>query len=282
MVCPYNPTEKEQPVNETFQNAPLVEIVAELRWQVPQLAAADQAGNPVQLPIVLADNAMTALFHRTTAAVGEHGFDRLEQLMPPSSPSPVLLSQMMYRYRRTDEVPVLAQIGPGMFSVNALPPYKSWKEFHPYLEGGIEGLLEALTERPELTVSLRYIDAFRQDLTSNRDAKAFATEVLGFRLDLPPTLQARLPQGAQARMSFQVALPIPGMSMTITVSDGQLGPDSVVLMNTDVRIDDVLPSDKQAILSELDKAHDLIHGTFMDMTQSIREKLESVPVGGNA
>lgn len=270
-------------MNESFQNAPLVEIVAELRWQIPQLAAADQAGNPIQLPIVLADNnAMTALFHRTTAAVGKQGFDRLEQLVPPGSPVSVLLPQMMYRYRRTDEVPVLAQIGPGMFSVNALPPYKTWKEFHPHLEGGIEGLLEALTDKPELAVSLRYIDAFRHDLTSSGDAKTFATEVLGFRLDLPSTLQARLTEGAQARMSFQVALPVPGMSMTITVSDGQLGTDPVVLMNTDVRIENVLPCDKHAILFGLDKAHDLIHGTFVDMTQSIQDKLQSVPVGGNA
>lgn len=269
-------------MNETFQNAPLVEIVAELRWQIPQLAAADQAGNPIQLPIVLADNAMTALFHRTTSAVGKHGFDRLEQLVPPGSSMPVLLPQMMYRYRRTDEVPVLAQVGPGMFSVNALPPNKSWKEFHPHLEGGVESLLEALTDKPELTVSLRYIDAFKHDLTSGRDAKTFATEVMGFRLDLPPTVQARLTDGAQARMSFQVALPIPEMSMTITVSDGQLGTDAVVLMNTDVRIENALPSDKQAILSALDKAHDLIHGTFVDMTQSIRDKLQSVPAGENA
>ena len=269
-------------MNETFQNAPLVEIVVELRWQIPQLAAADQAGNPIKLPIVLADNAMMALFHRTTSAVGKHGFDRLEQLVPPDSPVPVMLPQMMYRYRRTDEVPVLAQIGPGMFSVNALPPYKSWKEFHPHLDGGIESLLEALTDKPELTVSLRYIDAFRHDLTSGRDAKAFATEILGFRLDLPPPLQARLTEDVQARMSFQVALPVSGMPMTITVSDGQLGTDSVVLMNTDVHIENALQSDKQAILSALDRAHDLIHGTFVDMTQSIRDKLLSVPVGGSA
>lgn len=269
-------------MNETFQNAPLVEIVAELRWQIPQMAAADQAGNPIQLPIVLADNVMTALFHRTTSAVGKHGFDLLEQLVPLGSSMPVLLPQMMYRYRRTDEVPVLAQVGPGMFSINALPPYKSWKEFHPHLEGGVESLLEVLTDKPELTVSLRYIDAFRHDLTSSHDAKAFATKVLGFRLDLPPTLQASLTEDAQARMSFQVALPVPGMLMTITVSDGRLGADPVVLMDTDVRIQNTLPSDKQAILLALDKAHDLIHGTFMDMTKSIRDKLQSVPTGGNA
>lgn len=270
-------------MNETFQNAPLVEIVAELRWQIPQLAGADQkTGNRVQLPFVEASDEMTALFHRTTTAVGKHGFDRLEQLGSPSSSMPVLLPQMIYRYRRTDEEPVLAQVGPGMFSVNALPPYKSWREFRPHLEGGIEGLLEALTDTPELTASLRYIDAFRHDLTSGHDAKAFATEVLGFRLDLPPTLRKRLTENAQARMSFQVALPIPGMSMTITVSDGQLGKVPAVLMNTDVRIESVLPSDKQAILSALDQAHDLIHGTFVDMTQSIRDRLESIPSGGNA
>lgn len=269
-------------MNETFQNAPLVEIVAELRWQIPQLSASDQAGNPIQLPIVLADDAMTAFFHRVTGSVGKRGFDRLEQLVPPGTSIPVLLPHMMYRYRRTDEVPVLAQIGPGMFSVNALPPYKTWDEFRPLLEGGIESLCEALTDKPELTASLRYIDAFKQDLTAGRDAKAFATEILGFRLDLPATLLTRLTTGAQARMSFQMVLPTPGMSMTITVSDGYLGADPVVLMNTDVRIEDALSTDKQAILLALDKAHDLTHGTFVDMTQSIWDKLQSIPSGGNA
>ena len=269
-------------MNETFQNAPLVEIVAELRWQIPQLAAADQAGNPIQLPITLADNEMTAFFHRVSGAVGKHGFDRLEQLIPPNPSMPVLLPQMVYRYRRTDEVPVLAQIGPGMFSVNALPPYKSWDEFRPLLDGGIESLLEALTDKPKLTASLRYIDAFKQDLTSGRDARAFAIDVLGFRLDLPTTLQTRLAEGAQARVSFQMVLPVSGMSMTITVSDGYLGTDPVVLMNTDVRIEDALLANKQAILSALDKVHDLTHGTFVDMTQSIRNKLQPISAGGNA
>ena len=267
-------------MNEIFQNAPLVEIVAELRWRIQKPAVADQAGNPIQLPIAPIDDTVTALFHRTTTAVAKHGFDRLEQLLPPGLPMPVSLP--VYRCRRTDEVPVLIQIGPGMFSVNALPPYKSWKEFHPHLEGGIEGLLEALADKPELTVSLRYIDAFRHELTSSRDAKAFATEVLGFRLGLPPSLQARLTEGSQARMSFQVTLPVPGMSLTITVSDGQLGTDSVVLMNTDVRLEKALPSDNQAILSALDEAHDLIHGTFLDMTQPIRDQLQPAPAGGNA
>lgn len=267
-------------MSETLKNAPLVEIVAELRWQMPALTAADQSGNQVRLSGSFTDDATMAFFHRVTGAVGKHGFDRLEQLFP--SGLPVLLSQMLYRYRRTDERPVLAQVGPGMFSVNALPPYKSWDEFRPMLEGGIEGLLEALADKPDFTVNLRYIDAFKQDLTSGREAKMFATEVLGFGLELPPVLRDCLRNDEQARMSFQVAIPTSGMQLVVTVSDGHLGPEPVVLMNTDIQVEGAQPADKQAILLALDQAHELIHETFMGMTQSIRDKLQPAPAGGRA
>jgi uncharacterized protein (TIGR04255 family) len=271
---------RNHPVTETFQNAPLVEIVAELRWAIPQ--PTDPSGNTLQLPIPLAlpDNEMTAFFHRITAALDKHGFNRLEQLTAPGVP--VLLPQMVYRYRRGDETPVLAQVGPGMFSVNALSPYKSWVQFRPLLEGGINGLLEVLAGKPELTASLRYIDAYKQDLAGGRDARAFATEVMGFRLDLPATLQERLPAGRQAAVSFQMRLPLPEMAMTITVSDGNLGTAPAVLMNTDIRIEKPLAAETQAILAALDEAHELTHSVFVNLTRSIREKMQPIPAGETA
>lgn len=261
-------------MSETLQNAPLVEIVAELRWQVPQLAGVDSSGNPTQLPFMPADNEVEAFFHRVTSAVSKHGFNHLERLAPLGLP--VLLPQIVYRYRRTDEQPVLAQIGPGLFSVNALPPYKSWMEFRPWLEKGVEALLEAFQDGPVLMASLRYIDAFKQNLTEGRPAKEFATEVLGFQLELPESLRATLAGNGPYQAALQVTLPVPNMQMAITLSDGQLAGDTAVLMNTEIRIVEPLQPDKECILSALDKAHELAHETFMGMTQSIRDKLQPV------
>lgn len=266
-------------MNETFQNAPLVEIVAELRWQMPQLSAVDASGNTMQLPVTPFDNAVEAFFHRVTAAVGKHGFTRLEQLAPVGMP--VLLPQMTYRYRRADELPVLAQVGPGMFSVNALPPYKSWAEFRPWLENGIEALLDAFGEQKlPLVASLRYIDAFRHDLTGERDARAFATDVLGFRLELPQSLRTHVTDERTVRAAFQIALPIKGMQMAITLSDGQLGGQQAVLMNTDVRIDGFLDADKNRILAALDSARALVHEIFVDITRPIRDKMQPADATG--
>jgi uncharacterized protein (TIGR04255 family) len=264
-------------MSETFRNAPLVEIVVELRWPMRQLPAIDSSGNATSLFVTPLDNAVEAFFHRVTGAVGKHGFTHLERLVPPEVP--VLLPQMIYRDRRSDEEPVLTQVGPGLFSVNALPPYRSWVQFRPWLDKGIEAVLDAFEEKPELTASLRYIDAFRQNLTGGRDARTFATEVLGFRLELPPSLSRVVDKGAAARAAFQVTLPTSGMLATITLSDGQLAGEQAVLMNTDIHIDRPLPPNKEEILAALDRARDLVHGTFVDMTQSIRTELQPVPLG---
>lgn len=266
-------------MNESFEKAPLVEIVAELRWPMQNLVAVDPAGNQAQLPLVAEDSSVEAFFHRVTGAVTKHGFGRLERLVHPGFP--VLLPQMIYRYRRADDQPILMQVGPGMFSINALPPYKSWREFRPWLEQGVEALLEAFEEGPPLTVILRYIDAFKPDLTDGRDAMAFATEVLGFRLELPPSLRDCLADGEAVRAALQVVLPVAGMHMGVVVSDGQLGGEPAVLMNTEIRIDGELPPDKERVLAGLDKARELAHGTFVGMTRSIHDRLQPVAAQGH-
>lgn len=270
-------------MNETFRNAPLVEIVAELRWQVPQLEGVDASGNQVQLPFTRADNATTAFFHRVTGAVEKLGFNRLEQLSPLGMP--VLLPQMTYRYRRADEHPVLMQVGPGLFSVNALPPYKSWAEFRPWLAKGIGVLLEAFGEdvtgnRPVLAAGLRYIDAFRKDLSGGRDAMAFATDVLGFRLELPAVLAAHAVDRMAIRAALQVTVPVAGMQAAITLSDGQLAEEPAVLMNTEIGVDGQLAPDKERILEAFDSARNMAHETFVGMTASIRDALQPLQAGG--
>ncbi|MGH8111044.1 MAG: TIGR04255 family protein, partial [Rhodanobacteraceae bacterium] len=164
-------------MSRTFQNAPLVEIVAELRWAAPGLSAKDKAGHAVIAPLTLT-SAIEPFFVRISGAVAKRGFDRSESIVPAG---PVLPHQMIYRYRRSDERPVLAQVGPGRFSVNALPPYKTWAEFRPWLEYGVQALLESLEGVPPLRASLRYIDAFGPNLTDGRTAGAFLTDVLGYK-----------------------------------------------------------------------------------------------------
>jgi uncharacterized protein (TIGR04255 family) len=258
-------------MDERFENAPLVEIVAELRWEVPMLAGVDQSGNPAQSPF--ADpNAVEALFHRISVAVAEHGFDRLERVGVQGLP--VFLPQMIYRYRRSDSLPVLMQVGPGQFSVNALPPYKSWTEFRPWLDKGVGALLTSVEGSAVLSANLRYIDAFRNELTEGRDAKAFLTEVLGFKLELPQALGARLADRGAFRSAMQVVLPMKGMQMGIAVSDGQFGGDSAILMDTNIQVEGPWSADKDAIMSAFDGAHELAHETFIDMTRSIRDKMQ--------
>lgn len=263
-------------MSETFLNAPLVEIVAELRWPAPHLSAKDTSGNAIEVPLVDA-SAIQPFFLRISGAVAKHGFDRPESLMPQGVVFP---HQMIYRYRRSDDEPVLVQVGPGQFSINALSPYKSWDQFRPWLEKGIEALLESMDVAPRFTASLRYIDAFRHDLTDGREALAFLTEMLGFQLSLPPSLADKQGNGQPARAALQVIVPSDGMQLAVSASDGKFGGDDAVLMDTTVQVDGELAASKDAILPALDKARGLIHGTFVALTGSIRDRMQPATIKG--
>ncbi|WP_395642399.1 TIGR04255 family protein [Rudaea sp.] len=269
-------------MNETLQNAPLVEIVAEIRWPVSQSdgAVVLPAGQNFSLPLVDL-NKIEPFFRQVSAAVAKLGFDKPERL--GMTDFPILPSnQVVYRYRRADGKPVLMQVGPGIFTVNALPPYESWAQFQPWLDKGVDALLEALLENPGgLTIGLRYIDAFRQNLTDGRNANRFATEVLGFRFDLPKSLRSHAASDDVVRAALQVGMPVDGMQMGVSLSDGKFSDDKAVLMSTDIRADAELPAEKAAIVSALNKAHELAHETFMGMTESIRDKLRPAASEGN-
>jgi hypothetical protein len=60
----------------------------------------------------------------------------------------------------------------GVFSANAIPPYRSWSVFSPEVEAGIDILLAVRDDAEKQAmfnpVTLRYIDAFRPDLIRDR------------------------------------------------------------------------------------------------------------------
>jgi uncharacterized protein (TIGR04255 family) len=168
----------------------------------------------------------------------------------------------------------LLQIGPGLFSANAVPPYRSWDEFSPVVRSGVEVLLrtrdEAERDAPFTSVSLRYIDAFRGDLLGGRSIPAFIREVLGFQIALPVALAQLQVADTEFKPHLLLNMPIAnGMTMAVTVGEGLFNGEQAAMMHTHVVADEPVAADLERVMETLGRARQAIHSAFVNMTTAI-------------
>lgn len=261
----------------SFAKAPLIEIIAELRWVPSQLAIHPQA-QPLLAPIpLIGDTRQEEFFMRVGSELKILGF-KPERLVPPGFV--MLLYQPVYRFRRVpDPSPVLYQVGAGIFSAHGLPPYKSWNVFSPEAERGIDALLKARDPNDRdlrfSRISLRYIDAFNQELTKGRDEVGFIKDVLGISIELPANIVNLVEPGGSPKFGMQVALPVGnGMTMSLNLSEGTVNNVPSIIMDTTVSRDTDLSGDVKETMAVLHAAHQIVHKAFLELTKPIHEIMQ--------
>ncbi len=255
-----------------FANPPLVELIAELRWSV---AAAPM---PLQGNLGLAQlppgNASDEFFMRFGAKVAPDGFDSFERIVP--SGFPTFLYQPVYRYRygAPDKGTALYQLGSGLFTANITPPYDNWEMFKPVVAQGIEALLKSRSKvesnTPFSVCSLRYIDAFRADLTNGRTTAEFAREVLGFTIEPPPIVKQLMVNDGALKPAAEFLVPLAkDLAMILKVGDGNVNGEPAIILDTVVTLSREIEPSSAAALAAFDSAHALIRTMFVDMTKGI-------------
>lgn len=269
-------------MNKTLSKSPIVEIVAELRWgQQPDTTIQLQqsaAGVPVPL-IAMNSSKLDEFFMRFGGEVYQQGFQRAERMVP--SGFPLMLFQPVYRYRKSSETDgsVLYQAGPGLFSANAIPPYRSWNEFSPVVQSGIEALLRARDSTelnaPFTSVSLRYIDAFGPDLTEGHDIESFLRDVLGIFVSMPAGLSKLITHGQKVKPLIQLALPLANnMNMNLGVGMGMVNNEVAIIMDTTVSTSEVISADITSVMTTLHAARAVIHELFFNLTAPIQHLMQ--------
>ncbi len=259
----------------TLKKAPLVELVADLRWTPSLSSAQDQTGAAVMIPQSLVDPSQAELFFQQFGgAIYQHGFKSVERLIPHSMPLPP--DQMVCRYRQagTDAQPVLVQVGTNQFSVNALPPYKSWADFRPWIEKAVAALLEVRPDSLPFRASVRYIDAFRRDLTEGKNPTEFLDSELGIGVKLPDSLAKRKRGPGKVKSSITVNIPIDGMQMTVKAGEGLISGETVTILDTQVTSSPDIAPTIEAVMAAFDEAHTIIHDSFMELVKPIIDRLE--------
>lgn len=260
-------------MSASVENAPLLELIAELRWKP---AGLPQESGSSAGPAIIPPSAkgLHEFFMRFGAEVQAAGYTNVMRLVP--DPFPMLAHQPVYRFNSQNEggTKSLYQVGPGLFSANAVPPYESWSSFGPIVKAGVKALLKARDSAEHdaqfVGATLRYLDAFGPVLTEGRDSARFIREVLGIQIELPPALTQHLQAGAAWKPFLQFHIPVrPGVLLALAIGDGIANDAPAILMDTSVSFSSALPPEPVALMAAFDEAHDLIASAFKNLMAPI-------------
>lgn len=150
-------------------NAPLVEVVFELHWDVQLTSVAGES------PPFGYDPALHYFRETFKKAAAERGFSEYERFIQPG---PTILNTIDSRFRRQKREPFpLLQIGPGVVACNLATDYE-WDDFHKLCSLLLE-LLEETYPQTEVTplnpnrIELRYIDHFGEGVIKSKSISKF-------------------------------------------------------------------------------------------------------------
>jgi len=261
----------------TFARAPLVEIVVELRWISAKVIVGEQTLTPtVPIPFMQSSK-LDEFFMRVGIQLHQHGYTVVERLMPPGF---AISQQPVYRYRKgIDPSPVLFQAGDGIFSIHAVPPYHSWEQFQPLVEQGINALLVARDDSqknlPFARVSLRYIDAFGEELRGGLSAADFISKILGISISMPRALGELLKDGSSPDYGLQVGIPSAGGTvLNLNIAEASVNGKPAVLMDTTYACTQETAPEFVKIRDVLIDGYATIHKLFLELTRPIHELMQ--------
>src|SRR5688572_29942962 len=114
-----------------YESAPLVEVIAEVHWHIERLRTVPDGG---------VDPQFSALIAQLRQAFPQAGFPVFEALVPPQVPVELLADKPLMRFRNAANQYPLVQVGPGVMTVNVVPPYGGWNAFKPIIAKALDVL----------------------------------------------------------------------------------------------------------------------------------------------
>lgn len=264
-------------MNTARQNAPLVELIAELRWEPAGATVVQaQAGGPGHTFFAGEATSLDEFFMRFGGVMHGKGYAETERVVP--SGFPIMAHQPVYRFKekQSAETGSLYQVGAGIFSANATPPYESWTKFRKIVKSGVETLLDTRSQaesaRPFVATNFRYIDAFLPSHTGERDINELLSEVFGIAITVPPALSQHLLPGAAVKPVIQMQIPMAnGMLMHIGFGEGSVRGVPAIMMDTAVATTQPVEASVEAVMAVFEKAHDAIAASFSMLIKPIEQ-----------
>jgi uncharacterized protein (TIGR04255 family) len=258
-------------MTESFVNAPLIELLAEVRWKTTTSSTDDTSMADESLVL---EDASPDFYRRMAVGLGKLGFTLSERLVPAEYEVPD--GSSTYRYLNPDdtETTVVYQVGDGIFSINGIPPYKTWTEFRPSVQAGLEVLMDSIEALGgEITfnqIDLNYIDAFGEEYLQGRSRYDLLASVLGFNLKLPDAIARTVDNGEPTTAFFHFGARLKnGDRIAVKTGFATVLNQPTIVLDTRVSHRDEVVADVDGMLQVLDRSHQVIHDTFVEMTEPI-------------
>lgn len=261
----------------TLKNSPIVELIAEVRWDHPSQPFVGPQITGMPMGIVANPAEFEAFFMRFSGPAFAIGFPQIERLVPHGFP--MFAQQPVFRFRSNENPGLLLQVGAGIFSVHATPPYKTWDEFAPVIRRGLEALFSARTPQENTTpfssVNLRYIDAFKESHSRGQDIATFLREVLKIDVQLPKAITQFGRAGASFKPSLQIQLPMEeNRLMNIGIGEGVTNNEPAYVMDTAITTMSQTNPDINEVMTVLSGARQVIHTMFFELTAPIMDLMQ--------
>ena len=258
----------------TFKNAPLAEVIAELRWGTG--ATPLPVGSVINFQNSPPDN--DPFLSSLGEELGRSKFSRSERLIPPGFPSFPFQPVTRFRQDASGETSLIIQAGAGIFSFNAIPPYHSWTRVEPIARNGIEALIRARdkvgSQDHFSTVSLRYINTFNQALMQGNSVGSFLRDIMGITVHLPPVIESHIQSGTEPLPHVQYSFNVDETSsFSFMAGEGIFQNEKVVLF--DMTVSSRLPIEQEVdgIMRVLANARNIMHEIFVNITKPIHSLL---------
>ncbi|RUR01415.1 TIGR04255 family protein [Labedella endophytica] len=261
-------------MTRSFPNAPLVELVVEVQWDMVDLATDEDEGEFEGV-----DSDYEPFYRQVAQGLAEIGYSQAERLVPSNYMAPENTPTYRYTSPTDSDTSVVYQVGEGVFGINAVPPYKTWESFRPAVQAGLRVLLDAIewrdTEKVFRRIDLAYVDAFDDEFMGDGTRYEFLTKSLGFAFSPPAAITKHMDSDEPSSAFFQFSGKV-GETGRIFVKAGLarvMNTPSIVL-DTKVRERKATPADVSEVMEVLEASHQIIHESFIEITKPFADILE--------
>lgn len=245
------------PSEFVYENPPLREVIVEYRWALTTLKVVQG---------VRIDPFYQVLLQKFTSDVAKIGFEVVESRIPDNAPIELFSYQPTRLFRAKPNAWPIFQIGPGIFTANATPPYGGWSSFMPHIKAGLDILFKIYPEdflSPQ-RISLRYINGFVASHGMLSQA-AFIRDTLKLAGALPAAIRDCAEGGIRDILQTgRIRVPLstqPQSTGEVIWNAGRVkGEDAVILEFKAITSAASKSSDK--VLAELNASHDIISRWF--------------------
>lgn len=259
-----------------FKNAPLVEMIVELKWRLVPVQTMPHGG---------VDPFHDMLKQSLAEAFKKNDYKLVEETVPSEIPRELLAGQVTTQFKKKSNTWPLFQLGPGVFTVNITEDYSGWSsQFREIVLTGVETLYQAHPAPKMLeleSIRLMAIDAF-SNKHSFRSYLEYSREFLNLGMVLPdPVIEQHALENDSFEVRSETSFQLKNLENSlarISISNGKKGNDKALILQTVIETGERLQGSDE-IMKWLDSAHQVHKSIFQSLlTEKLRSELKAEEV----